>query len=126
MDFKFAIFLKGGKTMNLKWFIKAWVTFLFLIFLWSPSMAVDRTTGPGPGSQFNEITHKAEALKILSVLEERTGDQRLLERAWEKLLTLSDKEIRLIGSLCERISSDGQTAGGDIAFLLVTALIVLS
>ena len=70
--------------------------------------------------------HKDDRSKILSVLEKKTGDRKLVERAKGKLFTLSEGEILLISSLCERISRDSHSAGADIAFLFITILIVFS
>ncbi len=67
-----------------------------------------------------------ETATILSVLETRIEDPRLLARTKDKLSVLQGREIRLIASLCDRISASEQTASADIAFSLVTALIVLS
>jgi hypothetical protein len=39
---------------------------------------------------------------------------------------MNDEEIRLVTSLCDRMSETGETAGADFALLLVTAVIVLS
>jgi hypothetical protein len=39
---------------------------------------------------------------------------------------MNKQDIRLISSLCDRISADGGTVGADIAFSLITAMIVLS
>ena len=64
--------------------------------------------------------------KIVSVLEIRSSDRRILHKAAEKLWAMNNRDIRLISSLCDRISADGGTAGADIAFSLVTAMIVLS
>lgn len=68
-----------------------------------------------------------DMIKILAALETRVGDrQRLLEKTEEKLARLSEKDLRLIASLCERIPADGHSAESDIAFLLATALVILS
>jgi hypothetical protein len=72
-----------------------------------------------PGAQ-------AEISKVLEVLESKMEDQKLLETAKQKLLTLDRNHTRLLSSLCDVIATDGQTAGSDVAFLLVTILIVLS
>jgi hypothetical protein len=64
--------------------------------------------------------------KILPVLEEKIGDRKLIEKSKEKLRLMSDREIRLVSALCERIPAEESSVGGDIAFFLVTALIVLS
>jgi len=63
--------------------------------------------------------------KILSVFENRIEDQPLLERTRDKLLALDQRQLRLIASLSERVTKEGNTAGSDIAFLLMTALITL-
>jgi hypothetical protein len=63
---------------------------------------------------------------IRSVLRKNIEDKELLRKAELKLSTLKTRDIRLIGSLCERISHDRTSAGSDVAFLLVTALIILS
>ncbi len=71
-------------------------------------------------------TVKAETSKIISVLEDRIEDPEVLAKTRDKLLTLSDEEIRLVSSLCDRISTGERTARAEIVFSLVTALIVLS
>ena len=67
----------------------------------------------------------ADVSKILSVFENRIEDQQLLERTKDKLLALDQRQLRLIASLSERVAKGGNTAGSDIAFLLMTALITL-
>ncbi len=64
--------------------------------------------------------------KILPVLEDKIHDQKLLEKSKEKVYGMGDREIKLVAALCEKISGEGETVSSDIAFLLVTALIVLS
>jgi hypothetical protein len=39
---------------------------------------------------------------------------------------MNDEEIRLLTSLCDRLSETDDTAGADFALLLATALIILS
>ncbi len=93
-------------------------------FSWGSSKAVDRA--PHREINIHEMNQNAPMAKILPVLESKISDQKLLEKAKEKLAAMGDAEIRLIASLCERISGDRGTPDADIAFLLVTALIVLS
>lgn len=73
---------------------------------------------------------KVNIFKILSVLDNKldhkTRDQKLLEKAKEKLSTLDEKQIRLLASLSDRIANHDRSTSTEIAFLLVTALIVLS
>jgi hypothetical protein len=65
-------------------------------------------------------------VKILSVLESRTTDRTVLDKAADKLSTMEGRRLRLLSSLCDRISEDSAAAGADIAFSLMTVLIVLS
>jgi hypothetical protein len=74
-----------------------------------------RLTGLGP-----------DIFKVLSVLESRTGNQGLLEKARYKLAGMSERRIRLAARLSERIIDEGPGAKTDIAFLLLTTLIVFS
>ena len=67
-----------------------------------------------------------DTVKILSVLAIRSSDGKVLGKAAEKLSAMNDRDLRLISSLCDRIVADRGTAGADIAFSLITAMIVLS
>jgi hypothetical protein len=69
---------------------------------------------------------KGELNKILPVLEDKIPDRKLLEKSKEKIYSMGKNEVRLVAALCEKISDEGENAGSDIAFFLVTALIVLS
>lgn len=75
-------------------------------------------TGPATGNQ-------VVLQQVLSVVEHRTKDEKVLEKIRKKLPELSDRELRLAASLCERISRDDSSAGANIAFSIVTAMIVL-
>jgi hypothetical protein len=72
-----------------------------------------------------KLIFSADVSKILSVFENRIEDPQLLERTKDKLLTLDQRQIRLIASLSDRVAKEGNTTGSDIAFLLMTALITL-
>jgi len=71
------------------------------------------------------LSLSADVSRILSVFENRIEDQELLKRTKDKLLTLDQRQIRLIASLSDRVDKEGNTIGSDIAFLLMTALITL-
>lgn len=73
-----------------------------------------------------EAAHNGEISKILPVLEDKIHDRKLLEKSKEKIYSMGDREVRLVAALCEKISDEGETVSSDIAFFLVTALIVLS
>ena len=90
------------------------------------SFAAAGIVGSGTGDQYTGITQKQDVLAIVTVLEDRIGDDRLLQKAEEKLSTMSGQEIRLMASLCERIPAESITASADVAFLLITVLIILS
>ncbi len=74
----------------------------------------------------HETALNGEIHKIIPVLEDKIHNQKLLEKSKEKINGMGDREIRLVAALCEKISCEGETVSSDIAFLLVTALIVLS
>ena len=97
-------------------------------YSWGSSTAVDGVLRQGIRlhDHNKELKQDSSMAKIMPVLESRVDDQKLLEKAKDKLAIMDEAEIRLIASLCERISLDRGTPDADIAFLLVTALIVLS
>jgi hypothetical protein len=104
--------------------------FLPAALLWVLSIvSATASFGYQPAGVFNsgyaEIRSK-DTVKILSVLAIRSSDGKVLGKAAEKLSAMNDRDLRLISSLCERISADGGTAGADVAFSLITAMIVLS
>ena len=63
---------------------------------------------------------------IIGILESRIKNHRLPEKAKSKLAAMSDEDIRFVTALCDRMAGSGDTAGADLALMLVTALIVLS
>jgi hypothetical protein len=60
--------------------------------------------------------------KIITVLEGRIRNHQLPEKARNKLAAMNGEELRLVATLCDRMSG----AGADVAFLLAAALIVLT
>ena len=111
-----------------KRFVKTVATGLALvqwfIFLPSTTIAASGKNASDPRTQYL-MGFSADVSKILSVFENRIEDRQLLERTKDKLLTLDQRQLRLIASLSERVAKEGNTAGSDIAFLLMTALITL-
>ncbi len=82
-----------------------------------------------PGMTYHRQPETAEPdhiAKIISFLETRTPARKVLVKATGKLHTLNRGKIRLIYSLCERFSGDRDSASSNIAFSLVSAMIVLS
>jgi hypothetical protein len=62
--------------------------------------------------------------KIQGVLEDRGAAPEVAEKVKDKLLTMSDKQIKLIVSLADLVGNDRQTAGADITLFVITILIV--
>lgn len=75
--------------------------------------------------QERTIQQREELAHVLSVVEHRTTDPKVLEKMRKKLPGLNDRELHLAALLCERISRDDSSAGANIAFSIVTAMIVL-
>ncbi len=73
-------------------------------------------------------TDRTEALrqKVLATVETRMNDAKAREKIREKLDVLEGRNLRLAAALCDRIAEEQGSAGSDIAFSLVTALIVLA
>jgi hypothetical protein len=91
---------------------------IFSIAPGSTSLAAPRTDP--------ERDHAGDRQKVLAVVASRTHNGKVLEKFKDKLEVLNDRKLQLVVSLCERIVRDDDAAGADIAFSLVTALVVLS
>jgi hypothetical protein len=92
----------------------------------SPGLAAARSVQSIPPTRPEIVDEQAAIWKILEVLESRVEDPKLVEIAKKKLLTLDRRKTHLLSSLCDRIENDGHAAGSDVAFLVMTILIVLS
>lgn len=114
-----------------------WVNFFKKAVLWPVifvcflSIAgVPSSFGDQPAGAFSngdaEIAGQNPISKIVSILAIRGPGGKALGKATEKLSAMNNRDLSLIASLCDRISADGVTAGADIAFSLITAMIVLS
>lgn len=117
MDIKEKRFLKP---------VAVWLILLqMVICLLNTTVAMSGTTDFNKRDPY-EFHREVDRLKILFVLENKMGNKKLLEKAKDKLVTLDDRQTRLISSLSDRIAQEGNTMGADIAFLLMTALIIFS
>jgi hypothetical protein len=101
------------------------LVFLFILFIWNPATAKGGIMKSKADNE-NMIQRETEVKTILWVLEMKIGDQRLLEKAKEKLFTLRDSQFLLISSLSDQIVRGEDKSASDIAFLLIAALIILS
>lgn len=95
---------------------------LFLLIMGLPSAL----SAAGNGHSAELRNRRENLAEIRLVLEKRIGDKVLAEKAVEKLSALSANEIELLSSLCERISHDSRAVGADLAFFLITTLIIFS
>ncbi|MDA8084439.1 MAG: hypothetical protein M0024_12350 [Nitrospiraceae bacterium] len=68
----------------------------------------------------------SRVLKVISLLEKKTDDPKVIGRLRSKISALGEKRLQMVSSLSDRILSKEHTAESDVAFLLVTALIVFS
>ena len=74
----------------------------------------------------DKMNRAGDRRKILAVLEKKMGEEKISEKVRDKLFTLNEAPMRLLISLCDRIADDGRTTRGDIAYLLITVMVVLS
>jgi hypothetical protein len=65
----------------------------------------------------------AETRRILSVVERTVDNGQVVARVRQKLSTLDDKRLRLLGTLADRLDTDRGTPRSDVALLLLVALI---
>lgn len=94
-------------------------------FLGESAMAATAKTGSKRGNPHTALRRDADTVRILSSLEGKIGGEKLLEKVKDKLSALDDAQVRLLASLSERMANHGSAAGADLAFLLLTALIIL-
>jgi len=92
----------------------------------SPAAGRQEAAAPLLKKREQAIRHHADLEQVLLVVEHRTKDGRVLAKMREKLSAMSGRELRLAVSLCDRIVRNDDSAGADIAFSIVMALVVLS
>jgi hypothetical protein len=64
--------------------------------------------------------------EIIGILENRIKHYRLPAKAVHKLSSMTDEDFRLVLSLCDRMVKEGDSASADVAFFLITAMIIVS
>ncbi len=115
------------KVQRGKRWIRGGLIFLLLtIFILSSKTSLGLPTKHGGEKAYPAIHPEAEIRKVLAVLENRIEGKKFTEKAKDKLLILSDRQIRLIISLSEVIVQGDPAPVADIAFLLMTVLIIFS
>lgn len=95
-----------------------------VILLWALSAGAAGIPAPERDRRSGENDREAHLAAIRSVLANKTTQPVVPRRMERKLSALSDEQLRLIGSLAERIADGKPTVAADIAFLLLTVLIV--
>ncbi len=98
----------------------------FIFLPGNPALAAIGVTDPPPKATSTQNYQTDDPYRILEVLEKKMGGEKMSRKAREKLFNLPQDQTRLIVSLCKRISDEERSAGADIAYLLVIALILLS
>jgi hypothetical protein len=98
----------------------------FIFFLWNPAAQAKANKKYSVDDEYQQMHRETDVMKIVSVLEMKVENQKLLEKAKEKISTLREPEFSLITSLSDQIVKEGGRPGADIAFLLLIALIILS
>ncbi len=86
----------------------------------------DRMYAPAQENGLSSVKKADELNMIRSVLESRVENHRVSEKALAKIAAMNADELRLVTTLCRRVSETGPTTGADFALFLVTALIVVS
>ncbi len=100
---------------------------LLLIFFFAGPSTVFGAIGPMNAANFPVPPGRGEEISmILKVLEHKMGNQKIPQKALNKLLSLNEEQIGLIASLSQRIADNTQTVGADVAFLMITAILVWS
>ncbi len=90
------------------------------------SGAWEQTRNTRAAEQDISMRHRTDVFRVLAVLEQRMDDRRLIDKVKYKLSTMSGKRLHLAVSLSEQAADNGPGVKADIAFLLLTTLIVFS
>ena len=114
-----------GRLVNYSKAVLLSAVLLGVFIVGSASASLAFTTAPAAPSGALDKSSK-DMVKILSVMQSRTTNRTILDKAADKLSAMEGRRLRILSSLCDRISEDSHTAGADIAFSLMTVLIVLS
>jgi len=79
-----------------------------------------------PAHQLSLLERRSDMFKVLSVLEKRIGDRELIEKVRHKLPELSEKRLKMIASLSDRMEGSSREPEHNVAFLLIATLIIFS
>jgi len=93
--------------------------------LLAPLLVYLTSTAPAYAAGVTQETRArtAETRRILSVVERTVDNEQVVGRVRQKLSTLDDKRLRLLGTLADRLDTARRTPGSDMALFLLVALI---
>jgi hypothetical protein len=77
-------------------------------------------------NRYHLLNTSSETFKILSFMERRVTDRKLIEKIRDKLPTLGKDRLRMLAFLSEEVAADDGSAKTDIAFLIATTVIIFS
>ncbi len=101
---------------------------VLLLLLWNTAGAIEAS--PRSAAEIHRAEpsggNDADASKIMSLLESRGMEKKVLDKVADKMSDMPGRELHLMSSLCDRISENSDTPAADLAYSLLTALIVLS
>ena len=86
----------------------------------------DTTASHGAYSGLSPSADSSRIDSILSIVRMRSDDPRILGQIRHKLLAISGERLLMISSLSDRIIAQAGEPGTDVAYLLLTSLIILS
>ncbi len=109
-----------------RWIQRGLIFLLLTLFLSSSRTSLGMSGSPAPGRAYSAIYTEAEIKKVIAVLGNKIQGKKPAEKAKDKLMNLSDLQIRLIVSLAEIVGQGDPAPVADIAFLLMTVLIICS
>lgn len=79
-----------------------------------------------PADQLSLLEKHSDIFKVLFVLGKCINDRDLIEKVRHKLPELSEKRLRIIASLSDRMEGSRQEPEHNLAFLLIATLIIFS
>jgi hypothetical protein len=91
----------------------------------APLLVYVTSTAPAYAAAATQETRArtSETRRILSVVERTVDNEQVVGRVRQKLSTLDDRRLRLIGTLADRLDTGRRTPGSDMALFLLVALI---
>ncbi len=107
----------------------SFIPLLFLVsilLLWNASGVLASSNGIPAQTRRAEFNNRKDISKIMAILESRGQGKRALKKAADKISDMNGRDLRMMSSLCDRVTEDAGTPAADVAYSLLTALIVLS